>query len=125
MRTFEEIMAGGRPEPAFSNHTEWELWSYNWCDRCRNDSPEMVDRGEGCPIILAALCQVTPSEWLEQSGPSVDRYHCVEFRDREDPGPPPEPQPIPDPPGQLTLLPREPYEAVRMFEGVSRELVPS
>jgi len=99
----------------------------NWCDRCVHDSEELVDKGQGCPLILVALVGRTPAEWFEQPWQQVpgrpeghtapvlgDTYHCVEFRD-EDSGPGPEPQPIPDPPGQETLWPREPFEATRML----------
>jgi len=43
-----------------------------------------------------------------------DDLRCIEFRDKDNPGPS-EPQPIPDPPGQELLLPREPFEGARMF----------
>lgn len=120
MRSLEVIEAAALPGSPFSNSTDWEIWSYNWCERCRNDSPALVDKGEGCPLILVALMGKRPSEWLDGECPS--KYTCVEFRDQND-GPGPEPQPIPDPPGQETLLDREPYEGVRMFAGVRNEEV--
>lgn len=116
MRSYAEIMAGARDQSPFSNHTEWEIWSARWCERCANDTPEKVDRGEGCPLILAALMRKTPAEWLDDDE-HTHTYRCIEFRHQGD-GPDPEPQPIPDPPGQGTLLPREPYEGPRMYAGV-------
>lgn len=118
MRTLDEIDAAAVDGFPFSNHTDWEIWSYNWCERCRNDSPALIDQGKGCPLILVALMGKRPTEWLDGEGPS--KYTCVEFRSEDD-GPGPEPQPIPDPPGQATLLPREPYQGVRMYAGVAQK----
>lgn len=114
--SYDEALKTARDNPAFSNGTEWEIWSYNWCERCTNDSPEMVDRGDGCSLIAVAMFeQKTPAEWMEQEDRSPsDRYHCISFRSEDD-GPDPEPKPIPDPPGQLTLTPREPFEQARML----------
>lgn len=123
MRTYDEAFEAARDGSPFSNHTEWEVWSYNWCERCLNDSPELVDKGKGCPLIMVALMRRTPSEWLEQDGFSLgDQYHCVEFRDEDGPGDT-EPKPIPDPPGQLTMWPREPFEGVRMLTQIPKDRV--
>lgn len=123
MRDYDEAYAAARDRPAFSNGTEGECWMENWCARCVNDSPELVNQGKGCPLILVALMGRTPSEWLEQdstNGYSLsDGYHCIEFRDRDDPGSGREPVPTPDPPGQLTLLPAEPYRGIRMYAPVA------
>ena len=123
MRTYEEIDADARDGSPFSNGTEGEGWMANWCYR-----PCIQDKNDDCPLILVALMGKTPAEWMEQprgdSGYKVfgDQYHCIEFRSEED-GPNPEPQPIPDPPDQGLLLPREPFEATRMFVGVAPTLV--
>jgi hypothetical protein len=115
VRTFDEAMAAARGGSPFSNNTAWEIWSYNWCDRCVHDKGTRDGTDEcGCPLVTVALCGKTPSEWLEKDPLALDRYTCVEFRDEDDPGPS-EPQPVPDPPGQELLLPREPYEATRML----------
>jgi len=112
MRTADEIMADARDGSPFSNSTMGETWMDNWCERCRNDSPEMVDRGEGCPLILVSLCDKTPVEWFEQEG--IQDYHCIEFRDQDGPDDY-DPKPFPDPPGMDALIPREPYTAPLMF----------
>lgn len=114
MRTYDEASAAARPEPPFSNSTDGDMWMANWCEHpCRNDSPEMVARGEGCPLILVALEGYTPAEWLPQPFNAPDRWHCVEFRGPDDgPG---EPEPIPDPPDQPAFWPREDFEGVRMY----------
>lgn len=118
MRTYEEALAAAKDEPAFSNGTEGECWMDNWCYECANDSPEMVDRGEGCPLIMVALMQRTPAEWIEQpwgqikgrpegeTAPSLsDRYHCTEFRKRPEPGEEPaEPPPAPVIEGQVDMF---------------------
>jgi hypothetical protein len=123
MRTYDEVMAGSLDRPAFSNGTEGHAWMDNWCDRCVHDKP-LRDGGPtdpttgilGCPIIAVAYQSRTPAEWLEQEPFALgDQFHCIEFRDEDDPGPPAEPQPIPDPPGQEALLPREACEGVRML----------
>jgi hypothetical protein len=120
MRTYEEAEAASRDKAPFSNSDDGYTWLDNWCGRCIHDSEELVNRGEGCPLILIALIGRTPSEWFEQPPDEkgrrsfADRYHCVEFRDRDDPGGK-EPEPIPDPPGQDALLPRGDYEGVRMY----------
>lgn len=110
----------------FSNSTEGCAFTANWCDRCVHDKPARQDRYEdACGILLLALCGQTPGEWIEQEwgekGPPVDRYHCIEFRDENEP-PPPRTTPLPTPPGQGELIPQEPYVAVRMFSDVVAEI---
>ncbi|MFI7532615.1 hypothetical protein [Streptosporangium sp. NPDC049376] len=75
----------------------------------------------GLPVELIPLAAVAvpgrfPVEWREDNPLGLyDRYTCVYFRPEDNPGPD-EPTPIPDPPNQLTLCPREPYERPgRMF----------
>ena len=113
MRTYDEARSSAAEGSPFSNSTDGDMWMARWCERpCRNDSPELVARGEGCPLILVALEGYTPAEWLPQPFDSLDRWHCVEYRGPDEPG---EPQPIPDPPDQPALWPREDFEGVRMF----------
>lgn len=109
-----------RDEPAFSNGTEGYGWMANWCDRCLRDAPFRNGIARtGCELILIALDGKTPAEWLdgprdEQGRYSIaDQYHCIEFRAPGSGGG--EPRPKPTPPGQGSLLPREDYEATRMF----------
>jgi hypothetical protein len=105
-------------EPPFSNGDEGYSWMDNWCARCIHDGYGLGKDEPQCPLIMVALCQRTPAEWIPQDeGGTVrlgDSFHCIMFRDRDDPGGY-EPTPIPDPPGQLSLLPREPFEGVRMW----------
>jgi hypothetical protein len=110
----------------FSNSDEGCAFTENWCDRCVHDKPaRRGDEGNGCGILLVALCGQTPGEWIEQAwgekGPPIDRYHCIEFRD-ENEGPPPRTEPLPTPPGQGELIPVEPYVATRMFSDVVAEI---
>lgn len=127
MRTYAEADAAALDKPAFSNGTEGECWTSNWCGRCIHDKPARQGRdGDGCPLILISLCGKTPSEWIEQpwgeKGPSLyDRYHCIEFRDEHEP-PPPRTTPLPTPPGQGELIPVEPYVGTRMFVDVVDEI---
>jgi hypothetical protein len=92
MRTYDQISADAAPRSPFSNGTSGEMWMENWCYRCANDSPEMVGRGEGCPLILVAIMGGTPAEWTETG--SQD-YVCSGFRPRPEPGDEPEPEPEP------------------------------
>lgn len=118
MRTLEEILADARDVPAFSNSTMGEIWTANWCERCKNDSQGLVDRGKGCPLILVSLMGKTPVEWFEQE--RTQDYHCIEFRDeRGDGGPKPPPKPMP---GQGELFDGEPHRGVRMYKDVVDEL---
>jgi hypothetical protein len=119
MRTYDEMWASAREESAFSNGTEWECWSANWCDRCIHDKPaRQGDEGNGCPLILIGFCGRTPLEWMEHERFSLgDRYHCIEFRDEDD-GPTEPPGPSPQCPGQGELFDPAPYEGVRMFADI-------
>lgn len=98
-----------KDEPPFSNGTEWEMWSANWCHKpCQND------KNEDCPLVMTALLGKTPVEWLPQPPeryPS-DAYHCVLFRGPDDPGD--EPKPLPEPPDMDGLFER-PESQTRMF----------
>lgn len=129
--TYEQAMATSSDESPFSNGTEGQAWMSRHCARCVNDKPAREGRYEdACVLILVALNGRTPAEWTEDDRMSLgDQYRCMYFRDEDD-GPDPEPTPVPDPPGQLTLCPREPHEQARMlipvdaidraFAGVSR-----
>lgn len=113
MRPYEQAFEAARDRPAFSTGTEGETWVANWCERC------VHDLGEGCPLVLVSLMQRTPMEWLdgprdEQGRYSMaDQYHCVEYRDRDDPGPGYEPPSDPPLPGQETLFDAAPH--TRMY----------
>jgi hypothetical protein len=111
---YDEAYEHALDRPAFSNGTGWEIWSWNNCCRCVNDGMGLGKDEPNCPLICVALVGRTPVEWTDQQPPLGD-YLCIYFRDRDDPGGY-EPEPVPDPPGQLCLMPREPYEGVRMYE---------
>ena len=99
-------------KPAFSNNDMWEYFAERQCYRCVNDGVGIGEDQPQCPLILVALLDRTPVEWTDQNPPLGD-FLCIYFRDRDDPGGR-EPQPIPDPPGQLSLVPREPFTGVKM-----------
>lgn len=122
MDDYETLYARAKDESPFSNGTEGYGWMGHWCERCFYDKPARDGDGtEGCPLVLVALMQRTPAEWLPgepctPDGFSIrDQYTCVMFR-HEDDGGDPEPKPVPDPPGQLTLFPREGVEGVRILK---------
>lgn len=115
--TADEVFAKAAEGSPFSNGTEGYAWMENNCHRCVHDKPARNDDYENaCPIILVAYVGKTSAEWLRKDGFRLgDQYTCLYFRDENDPGPD-EPTPIPDPPGQLTLCPRELFERQgRMF----------
>lgn len=111
-----DVSARARDGVAFSNSTEYEMWSVNWCDRCLREAPfRNMGRGSGCPILgVAVLEQKTPAEWLEQPSDRYpqDAFHCIEFKGPGGGGG--EPRPRPDPRGMEGLFPR-PARAARMF----------
>lgn len=117
---YEEAYARSRDTPAFSNGTEGEVWQANWCDRCLRDAPfRNMGKGSGCPLILVALMDRTPAEWLD--GPRdehgrysmEDQFHCIEYRGPGGGGGG-EPRPRPEPPGMDGLFPR-PERVTRMY----------
>ncbi|MFF4417021.1 hypothetical protein ACFYY8_31255 [Streptosporangium sp. NPDC001559] len=115
--TYNEALAASHDESAFSNGTEVDCWMARNCGRCIHDKPARLnDYANACPLPLIAYADRTPAEWVETNPKGLeDRYTCVYFRPEDDPGPD-EPAPTPDPPGQLTLCPREPYERpARMY----------
>lgn len=124
MDDYDTAFERARGESPFSNGTCGYGWMDAWCNQCIHDKPaRQGDDGNGCPLIMVALVGRTPAEWLPgdpytDSGFSIPKqYTCVMFR-HEDDGGDPEPKPIPDPPGQLTLFPRDGFEGVRMLKPV-------
>lgn len=114
--TAKEAWETATDESPFSNSDEGCSWTANNCDRCIHDKPAREGRYEdACPLLAVAHSGRTPREWVEDKPLSLgEQYRCMYFRGEEDGGDP-EPQPIPDPPGQLTIGPREPFEASRML----------
>ena len=117
---YSRLYDEARDEPAFSNSDEGMAWMDANCATCIHDKPaRQGDDGNGCPLVLITLMGKRPIQFLD--GPRDEhgryslagQYHCVEYR-HEDDGPT-DPQPVPDPPGQLTLLPRDDYTGVRMW----------
>jgi hypothetical protein len=107
MRTFEEILADAPEVPAFSNSTQWDIWSDEWCARCQHDVDADGVDGEGCPVSSAAMFGRTPVEWLRQpEGSKVGRFRCTEFVPRGEVAvdAPAEPAPVSVLPGQLDLF---------------------
>jgi len=81
-------------EVAFSNGTQFEMWSYNWCDRCQRDAIfRNTGKGSGCKILCGVMAtNEVPAEWLVQDEIHAD-YHCIEFRAPGSGNPEPRPQP--------------------------------
>lgn len=108
--TYEQALATSRPGCAFSNGTEVDCWMERNCYRCVHDAELRRGEGPGCPVALVIYEDRIPAEWTpDKPGHLGEQWRCIYFR-TEDDGDDPEPTPIPDPPGQLTLCPREPLE---------------
>lgn len=101
MRTYEEADAAARPGSPFSTSTEGEMWMERNCQRCANDTPAQVDRGEGCPLVLIALLGKTPAEWTRTG---LSSYRCAEFVDVRQVSVPARRQPHEEIPGQEALV---------------------
>lgn len=110
MKTYDEAFATAKDERAFSNGTEGYAWMDNWCGQCVHDKGTRDGTDEtGCPLVMVALMQRTPIEWIDQTegGHRLgDTYHCTEFRDED--GGDDDPEPDPDPPpvieGQVDMF---------------------
>lgn len=119
MDTYETAYANARDERAFSNGTDWEIWSYNNCETCAHDAETRVPDpplGAGCPLILVAFFHRTPREWIP--GPDKvcgDKYTCTYYRHEDEDDPDAQPEPVPDPDGMEALFPREICEGPRVF----------
>ncbi|MDT0306172.1 hypothetical protein RM780_04240 [Streptomyces sp. DSM 44917] len=122
---YDALAAEARPEPPFSCGTERDEWIARTCRTCIHDREQRTDpvSGPGCPLpMIALVAERTPIQWFATDGP--DLWRCIEYRHEND-GPGPEPQPVPDPPGQLVLAPREPFEGVRMLTPLDPDLLPA
>jgi len=107
----EESWKTARPGTPFSNGTAYEMWSANWCDRCLRDAPFRNGvSSTGCPLLLIALSEMTPGEWMRTG---LQDYTCIEFRAPGGGGG--EPRPRPEPPQMDGLFDR-PDRATRMLE---------
>lgn len=56
----------------FSNSTEWEIWSYNWCRKCLNDE------NEDCEIILNLMISGEDSR-VVANGPGLHQISCAGY----------------------------------------------
>jgi hypothetical protein len=75
VRPPDEYDKTARPGRAFSNSTEWEIWSYNVCHGGGNEPARCVnDDGDDCPLITLSLTERIPAEWTGPHG----RYRCAE-----------------------------------------------
>jgi hypothetical protein len=108
MRTQAEITADAADRPPFANGTEGEIWMARWCEECANDSPELVDRGEGCPLLLIALLGKTPKEW--PVNPTGGDYTCDEFVQAPE-------WPADDDPDEVEAPDLRPIETVHVLDG--------
>lgn len=111
---YPALYAQSREGGPFSNSDEGMAFMDAWCDRCVHDRPaRQGDDANGCPLVLLTLTDRTPAQFVDG--------RCIDFRP-DDGRPGPEPTPIPDPPGQLVLVERGPWEGVRMYAGLAEPL---
>ena len=65
---------------AFSNGSEYDSWSVNWCRRCARDETGTAPDGVYCPILSNVMLEnKVPKEWSKGRDDLRDRYHCSEF----------------------------------------------
>jgi len=65
---------------AFSNGSEYDAWSANWCRRCTKDDMGLADEGVYCPIVTNVMVDnEVPAQWAPGTDDLRDRYHCSEF----------------------------------------------
>ena len=65
---------------AFSNHSEYEVWSARWCAQCARDELGTAPEGTFCPILnVALLDNRVPLEWTKGPDDPHNRYRCSEF----------------------------------------------
>lgn len=90
--------------PAFSNGTEWEMWSANYCDRCWHD------RKQDCELIALGFAHLEVPQWVYTDRFWPAHVHCIKFTPTDE-GPdegPPTPRPVP--PGQTVLIDPSEYD---------------
>jgi hypothetical protein len=75
MRELEEIIETTRSGSLFSNGTDFEYWSYSWCDRCVHDEES---QSKYCPILTALV--------LDEGIPTEigDDKICSEFEEYDE-----------------------------------------
>jgi hypothetical protein len=63
----------------FSNATEFELWTFRYCNRCVNDEMGSASLGTFCPILDDVIIhnEDIPVQW--EVGEGFYNYHCTEF----------------------------------------------
>jgi hypothetical protein len=62
----------------FSNGSEWENWSANWCGRCIRDRLSGQTEDE-CPLILDVMLGETPEEFYKNSARDYTSVLCTRF----------------------------------------------
>jgi hypothetical protein len=78
MVDYDAAFEAAADEPAFGNGTEWDIWRARWCEK-----PCARDVDENCPLIMVALMERTPQEWVREPGSHPGDYRCTEFREVE------------------------------------------
>jgi hypothetical protein len=76
---FADAFDTSLPGPAFSNSTEGDAWTTNWCRGCGNSYPD----GDGCHLTDVALVGRIPSAWIEIDKATLgNRYLCLGWEPR-------------------------------------------
>lgn len=103
------VPAEARKGSAFSNHTQFEIWSANrGCGTCTKDD-DVTEKW--CPILSSALIGGIPPQWTcaTEEDWVHGNYTCSDYEERrdddgadDDPEPEPEPPPVID--GQIDMF---------------------
>lgn len=111
MRTQKEIDATAKDEAPFSNHSEFEAWSFNVCEQgngCRYDSSVSAGPERFCPILTVLMYGKKPAELLDEQGKLSGS--CLEYEESsdldttDDHESPPVVEPVEPIPGQLDMF---------------------
>lgn len=109
MRDYDEAYAAATEGSPFSNGTQGEMWTSNWCDTCIHDKGARDGTNDqGCSLLLIGLMGRTPTEWIAQewvgNKPPVDDYHCTEYREDDDPWDDDKPKDVPPAPPHVECV---------------------
>jgi hypothetical protein len=71
--SFGDVLSAAQARIPFSNGTEFDAWSENWCARCRHE--------ETCPLLdVVFIEEKTPGQWQDREPGSLgNQYTCTEF----------------------------------------------
>lgn len=84
----------------FSNGTEWDNWSANWCGTCIHDRLGKGSKDTECPLILEMFMGDEPKQIIKNPGHDYTTTICTSWSDKVDL---PVDKPVEKVPGQLEM----------------------